>query len=133
MELKIASWNVNGLSGKIKLGNVYCNEMRDLIRSFDIVGLVETWTTVQSNIKLPGYSHLSKHRRKRCKKGRPSGGLVLYYRKKIKKRNIISGRCPRGPGVDKGGWSDSRTEQRSLSRPGVHQARQEQRYFPSTL
>ncbi len=86
MELKIASWNVklNGLSGKIKLGNAYCNEMRDLIRSFDIVGLVETRTTVQSNIKLPGYSHLSKHRRKRCKKGRPSGGLVLYFRKKLK-------------------------------------------------
>ncbi len=89
MELTIAPREVSDLSGNIKLGNVYCNEMGDLKCHFDIVGLVEAWETVQSNIKLPGYSHLNKRRRKRSQQGSSSGCLVLYLRKK---NNINSGR-----------------------------------------
>ncbi len=90
MELTIAPREVSDLSGNIKLGNVYCNEMGDLKCIFDILGLVEAWETVQSNIKLPRYSHLNKRRRNRFKKGRSSGCLVLYLRKN---NNINSGRC----------------------------------------
>ena len=47
----------------------------------DILGLVETWTHTDSPINLPGFNffHLPGTKRKEVKKGRRSGGIILYY------------------------------------------------------
>jgi hypothetical protein len=82
--IKIASWNVNGLCKKLNACNVQSNEVVQILCKYDFIGLVETWTTVRSNVKLPGYSYVCKHRHKRKKKGRPSGGLIFYYKSKYK-------------------------------------------------
>ena len=77
--LQIASWNINGFSiDKI-------NEVL-LAKNFDIFGIVESWTSRESNISLPGYIHISSQAVKsRGKRGRRSGGLIVYYKKELSK------------------------------------------------
>jgi hypothetical protein len=45
----------------------------------------ETRTTDNSNIDLPGYSHIASHRTKHGTKGRHSGGIVIYYKTELSK------------------------------------------------
>ncbi len=78
--VKLGCWNINGLCRKLSPGSIFSLEVCKIIDSFDFVGLVETWTTVRSNVQVSGYRHVCKHRPKRKRKGRLSGGLILYYK-----------------------------------------------------
>ena len=49
--LKIASWNVRGLSSK-KVQDV---EFVNIVNKFDVLSLVETWTHKDSPIEISGY------------------------------------------------------------------------------
>ena len=49
--LKLASWNVRGLSSK----KVQDNEFLNIVNKFDILSLVETWTHKDSPIEIPGF------------------------------------------------------------------------------
>ena len=78
-----ACWNINGFSQeKFENDTFY--------KKFDIFGLTETWTSKDSNINLPGYraftSYASKGNRK---KGRLSGGLVIYIREMLFNRGFV--------------------------------------------
>ena len=77
--LKLLSWNVFGLSQKLK-----DTEFVNILKENDIVCLTETWTTIQSNIKLNSYECIHRMRKKKRKRGRPSGGIILYYKSYLK-------------------------------------------------
>ena len=71
--LKFLCWNITGFN---------INKITDFVDSYDIVGLVETWTNDESLINLPGYKsfHLCATKKKGIKKGRRSGGIIIYYK-----------------------------------------------------
>ncbi len=77
--LNLLSWNVWGLSKKL-----HDSEFIDILKENDIICLTETWTSVQSNIKLASYVPIHRIRKKRRKKGRRSGGIILYYKQYLK-------------------------------------------------
>ena len=70
--LQFAFWNITGFN---------VNKILEFVDSYDILGLVETWTHTDSPINLPGFNffHLPGTKRKEVKKGRRSGGIILYY------------------------------------------------------
>lgn len=78
-KVKIGAWNVHGLSGKLK-----DEDVRDYIEGLDFVALVETWSTVRTNVHYKGYGTMHQIRHKHKRKGRPSGGIVLMYKSKLK-------------------------------------------------
>ena len=77
--LTILSWNVFGLGKKLK-----DKEFTGIIEKHDMVCLMETWSSVQTNVRIKGFEHIHRIRHKRRKKGRRSGGLVLYFKKWLK-------------------------------------------------
>lgn len=78
--IKIGTWNVNGLGKKLKDEDVV-----KYVNSVDFVAVVETWTTVRSNVNFSGYSSIHKMRRRQKKRGRPNGGILLLYKTKYGK------------------------------------------------
>ena len=79
--LQLACWNIHGFHVD-KINEVLANN------NYDIFGIVESW---ESNISLPGYSHITVHATKaKGKKGRRSGGIIVYYKKEFSSLNIIS-------------------------------------------
>ena len=78
-KFSIITWNVNGLGEKKK-----DQEFLNIITRYDMICLMETWSSVRTNVKLSGYEKpLHRYRHKRRKKGRRSGGLLLYYKKHL--------------------------------------------------
>ena len=76
--MRFGSWNVNGLKSVIK----EC-EFRNNVNRLDIVGLVETHHEKHQNISLKGFKYFDIPGIKNKNKGRRSGGLILYYKKKL--------------------------------------------------
>ena len=70
--LKFACWNITGFN---------VNTILEFVDSYDILGLVETWTHTDSPINLPCFKffHLPGTKRKGVKKDRRSGGIISYY------------------------------------------------------
>ena len=81
MNLKVCCMNVyGGLESKLEI-----NEFIRSLVEFDVVLLSETWTDERSKLELKGYSNICKHRPKKSKAKRNSGGLVCYLRNKMEK------------------------------------------------
>ena len=77
--LKLISWNVNGLGEKRQ-----DPDFIEMFSNYDMVCLTETWSSVRTNIKLKGFENpLHRFRYKRRKKGRRSGGILVYFKKHI--------------------------------------------------
>ena len=77
--LKVDLWNVNGLSEERASDDLLQNE----IRKYDIFLLGETWQYKDNldNLHHPlGYFHDFVYRKNFNKKGRPSEGILVYYR-----------------------------------------------------
>ena len=77
---KVDFWNVNGLSDEKASDDLTPNE----IRKYDILFLGETWQYKYhlDNLHHPlGYFHDFVYRKNFNKKGRPSGGILVYYLK----------------------------------------------------
>ena len=71
--------NINGcLSSKLE-----CDDFIKLVNCHDVIFLSETWTNKYSNLNLDGFIPVAKHRRKKVKARRESGGLVCYFRESI--------------------------------------------------
>ena len=82
--LQLAGWNIHGFHVD-KMIEVLANN------NYDIFGIVESWTSGESNISLPGYSHITVHDTKaKGKRGRRSRGIIVYYKKEFSSLNIIS-------------------------------------------
>lgn len=78
-----ACWNIHGFSQE-KLQN------DTFYKKIDIFGLTETWTSKDSNITLPGYRSFTSHATKgNRKKGRLSGGLVIYIREVLFNKGFV--------------------------------------------
>jgi len=75
--LQLACWNINGFSSQKLLDvNIY---------KYNVFGLVENWTNVESAISLPGFVSTCIHEtglKKKGKRGRRSCGIILYLKKK---------------------------------------------------
>ena len=81
--ISILSWNVHGLNNE-KISDPLFLEN---VLNYEILIMTESWTHSKSKLKIPGYA-VPFHKpasKKPKKKGRPSGGLVVYYSKIIKK------------------------------------------------
>ena len=72
--IKICSWNVAGFD---------VHKLENVVNIFDIFGLVETWTKNDSQIDLPNYQYYHVPGTRKYKKGRYSGGIILYYHKRL--------------------------------------------------
>ncbi len=78
--LRTITWNVHGLSKKLN-----DHDFTSILLEYDIIGLTETWTSTRSNInKLHGYDKFHHYRHKGKKRGRPSGGILIYFKKALK-------------------------------------------------
>ena len=85
--MKVGFWNVNGLT---KEKSSECS-FQQKVQLFNIIFLSETWHGEGSADKLrqpPGYLSDSVYRKKKKKRGRASGGVLVFYKKELK--NIIS-------------------------------------------
>jgi exonuclease III len=78
-QLRCSVWNIHGLKdlcGTSKLESV--DFRQSYIEPFDMIGLVETWTSTESAVKLPGHIHFhstrANHRR---------GGILVYIKESI--------------------------------------------------
>ena len=80
--ITIATWNIHGLGKQGK--KIQNDEIIDIISCRDFIALIETWTHKNSDISVPGYGSLHKHRQKLKKRGRPHGGIIFYYKTKYK-------------------------------------------------
>lgn len=81
--LNIGHWNVHGLN-KDKLEDP---EFQNNVNNFDILCVTESWTHKDSRIKLNGFDKEPFHKpasRNALRKGRSSGGLLIYFKKEIK-------------------------------------------------
>lgn len=78
-----ACWNIHGFSQE-KLAN------EKFYEKYDIFGLTETWTNKDTNIILPGYRSFTSYATKgKRRKGRHSGGLILYIREDLFNKGFI--------------------------------------------
>jgi hypothetical protein len=73
--LQLGCWNINGFSSQ-KLLDVN-------IEKFDIFGIVESWISGDSHVNLPGEFIHEPGFKKKGKRGRRSGGIILYFKKKL--------------------------------------------------
>ena len=86
-DLKIGFWNVNGLNREKTSEECF----QQHIQLFDIIFLLETWHEKGSADQLhhpPEYLYECVFRKHKKKKGRASGGILVYYKKEYK--NILS-------------------------------------------
>jgi len=82
-DLKILLRNINGLRTKI-----IQSDLRDFFSNHDLICICETWLTDQIDMQdytLPGYEFVKYNRVRRSIYGRPSGGILVYYKKNLSK------------------------------------------------
>ena len=60
-----------------------CDEFVKSINCYDIILLSETWTNKHSKLQLNGYVKVCKHRKRRKRAKRDSGGLVCFFKHEI--------------------------------------------------
>ena len=78
---RFMSFNIYGdLENKLLL-----EDFTKSLKEHDIILLSETWTSKSSCLELEGYTCFSKHRDRKLKSRRSSGGLVCYARHDISK------------------------------------------------
>ena len=67
--MSLLSWNIHGLK------SIQSTDALDYLRQFDIVSLVETWTSSDSDVMdiLDGYISFSQHSKRRSRFGRNPG------------------------------------------------------------
>ena len=85
---KVGFWNINGLSQE----KSETEDFQDFIKNFDIVFLSETWQSATSIHELQHpkeYSYEFVCRTKNCRKGRGSGGILVYYKSKLKNKLAV--------------------------------------------
>ena len=82
-QIKIGTWNINGLGkGTEKLHD---NDFKLILNKFDIFSLIETWHTQNTKVSLRGFDSIAVTRKKKYKKGRHSGGILIYIKNAIRK------------------------------------------------
>lgn len=79
----ITCWNVDGLRNKL-----LDDSFHEKLRRYDIVGLVETWTTDEKDCtdlvsSLDEFNYVFVPATGKCLAGRKSSGIILLYRKSL--------------------------------------------------
>ena len=75
--LNIGALNCHGLADKVDF-----LEMENLVSSFDIFGVNETWLNDDDEIEIPGFQYYPLNRK--VEKGPRRGGLGLFIRDEVK-------------------------------------------------
>lgn len=75
--MRLSCWNVNGLKEALKN-----DDFKKCIYRSDFAAIVETHHTNQTNINIKGFKHFDSAGKKYKAKGRHSGGLAFYFKKK---------------------------------------------------
>ena len=61
------------------------NEFLNIVNKLDILSLVETWTHKDSTLEIPGFCNFHIPSTKVKKRGRGSGGIIIYYKDHLQK------------------------------------------------
>lgn len=78
--MSVAVWNCNGLSTDKRNDSEFCK----LISKYDIVFLLESWTSADSDLEIDGYKVHNVYRKFQHRNARrSSGGIVILYRESI--------------------------------------------------
>jgi len=76
------AWNVHGLGSKLE-----DIDFVSYVNKFDFFSLLETWSTENTKINIPGYSYFHQCRQKNKRAKRSSGGIIFFY--KTEYRNYV--------------------------------------------
>ncbi len=77
--IRILTWNVRGFGEKKK-----DPDFVNILTRYDLICFMETWSSIQTNVKLQNYCKpLHRYRHKKRKKGRKSGGILVYFKKHL--------------------------------------------------
>ena len=76
--IKVLAWNCNGLTAEKRQNEDFSN----ILRENDIVYLLESWTSSNSDIEYVKHNFYRKFRHRNTR--RNSGGIVLYYKAGLK-------------------------------------------------
>jgi exonuclease III len=79
--LKIGSINIQGGSSR----KLSFHEVKELVNTFDIVCLQETWLTDRDSLQLTGYNIHRSDRKNNKRKHCGSGGVVTLYKSNLEK------------------------------------------------
>lgn len=83
--ISVTCWNIEGLN-RLSQNETFISSLK----RYDIIGLVETWTTdldicksfVDSNLE--GYDSVGIPAQRVCSRGRPSGGILVIFKHELK-------------------------------------------------
>ena len=78
-QITISAWNVHGLGDKME-DELFTGRIKN-----DINILLETWKGENKELTIPGFNTISKVRKKKKRSKRYSGGIIIFYKKSIKK------------------------------------------------
>ena len=80
--LRIGSWNIEGLTSD----KINDTQFLDIVSDFSILCLVETWSSGDTHLNIPGYAFLCSTTRMKHKNARRhSGGIAVYVKNTISK------------------------------------------------
>ena len=81
-QINIVTWNVSGLLGRLLDGEVVA-----FLKKYDIICIQETFLLYDFNtsFKFPNYKAIQSPASKLSKAGRPSGGILILYKKELDK------------------------------------------------
>ena len=80
--LNFGCWNINGFTPEKLINETF-------YKHFDIFGIVETWTGENVNITLPNYIPIHCPGTKSGKRGRRSGGIIIFIRKDLYENKFV--------------------------------------------
>jgi radical SAM superfamily enzyme with C-terminal helix-hairpin-helix motif len=82
-QVQIATWNVRGLGKNCE--KLKDDEVINVFEKYHIMCLLETWHTATSKLNVKGFSSFNVIRGKKKKKGRNSGGIIVYCKNAFRK------------------------------------------------
>ena len=73
--MKLGVWNITGLQSKI--------EVAEFVKTFDIIGVVETFGTFNGQFNVSGYKFFEKVRKISRRAVRNSGGICVFVKSEL--------------------------------------------------
>ena len=85
--INISTWNINGLEYKshgLKSNKLHDQEVTEILKQSDCIGLLETHADSNTDICLPGYHVFRKDRPKHRKARKSSGGIAILVKESLR-------------------------------------------------
>ena len=93
VRVKLGAWNIQGIMSSVYGNKCQNNEFLENIVSSDIIGLTETHTSSDTEIQVPGFHVIAKHRPRHVKACNSSGGIAVCIRDSLVKGTEVVLNC----------------------------------------